>query len=93
MTNMSGPDFHGGERGLRAPGRSKGPPGRKPGRKGRGGHPRGSRGPEPLIKQPVAESTGLVPCTICRCPVDPKRLHIHMVRFHGAALHAPRGSS
>jgi hypothetical protein len=39
-----------------------------------------------LIEQPVADSIGAVPCAVCHHPVDPKRMHIHMVRFHGAKL-------
>jgi len=39
-----------------------------------------------LLEQPIAESLGTVPCKICGHPVDPKRMHPHMVRFHGAAL-------
>jgi hypothetical protein len=36
--------------------------------------------------QPVPDSIVTVPCDLCGHPVDPKRLHFHMVRFHGAAL-------
>ena len=42
--------------------------------------------PERLIPQPLGQTDGALRCQICGCPVDPKRLHIHMVRFHGAAL-------
>src|ERR1035437_6233008 len=72
-----------GGRGRMAPGARKGPKGRKGGHKGSGG--RGLR-TEPLIEQPIAESFGTVPCQICGHPVDPKRMHPHMVRFHGAAI-------
>ena len=48
------------------------------------------RGPstEPLIEQPVADSSGTVLCKICGHPVDPHRMHPHMVRFHGVAIRA-----
>jgi hypothetical protein len=82
MTDLGGGAFHAGERGLRPPGR-KGPQGVKAGRKARGTRKRRN---EPLIEQPIAQSDHAVRCPTCRCPVDPKRLHIHMVRFHGAAL-------
>jgi len=39
----------------------------------------------------VPESFGGVPCEICGNPVDPKRMHFHMVRFHGAAFRTKRG--
>ena len=86
MTNVGGPTFYGGERGLRSPGK-RGPKGGKAGRKAKGGR---TRRTERLLAQPIAESTGAVPCQICGCQVDPKRRHIHMVRFHGAALHPGR---
>jgi hypothetical protein len=38
------------------------------------------------LEQPVADSSGTVPCQICGHGVDPKRMHFHMVRFHGAAF-------
>jgi hypothetical protein len=41
---------------------------------------------EPLLEQPIAESTGAVPCRLCGHPVDVKRMHPHMVRFHGVAF-------
>ncbi|HOC56782.1 MAG TPA: hypothetical protein PKI20_14260 [Verrucomicrobiota bacterium] len=71
-------------RGPRPPGR-KGPRGKK-GRKARSSR---KRKHEPLLAQPVAQSSGAVPCKVCGHPVDPKRLHFHMVRFHGAALRPP----
>jgi hypothetical protein len=39
-----------------------------------------------MAEQPVAESSGTVPCKLCGLLVDRKRLQPHMVRFHGAAL-------
>lgn len=88
MTDGRGSSFNPGGRGRPSPGR-KGPKGRKGGPKAKG--PRGSRKrrTEPLIEQPIADSTGAVPCRICGHPVDPKRLHFHMVRFHGAAFRSP----
>ncbi len=63
-------------------------------RKGGKGGPRASRGrghsPEHLIEQPIADSVGAVPCQICGHPVDPNRMHFHMVRFHGAAFRPGR---
>ena len=82
MTDLGGAVFHAEERGLRSPGR-KVSKGGKAGRKAKGSRKRRN---EPLLEQPIANSAGAVPCQICRHPVDPKRLHIHMVRFHGAAL-------
>lgn len=41
---------------------------------------------QPLLEQPVADSLLTTPCPICGHPVDRKRMHFHMVRFHGAAL-------
>ena len=61
----------------------KGPKGQRSGQKGRGGK-RGQA--EPLIEQPISDSIGTVPCQLCGHPVDPKRMHPHMVRFHGAAI-------
>jgi len=69
-----------------APAGGKGRQGRRSRRGGRGG---GKHGAEPLLEQPVAETALTVPCRICGFPVDPKRLHFHMVRFHGAALRPP----
>ena len=83
MTNGAGAAFSAGERGLRPPGR-KAPSGQKAGHKAGG---RRKRHSEPLLKQPTASSSHAVPCQICGHAVDPSRLHIHMVRFHGAALH------
>ena len=82
MTDGWGPAFNAGERGLRSPA-PKGPKGKKAGHKARGGRMRRT---EPLLEQPIAESAGAVPCQICGHPVDPQRMHFHMVRFHGAAL-------
>jgi hypothetical protein len=87
MTKRRRGAFSSGNHGMSAAGR-KGPKGGKAGRKGRGG---GTRRTEPLIEQPIADSTGAVPCKLCGHPVDPKRLHFHMVRFHGAALRPERG--
>jgi hypothetical protein len=39
-----------------------------------------------LIEQPIADSSGTVLCKICGNPVDPQRMHPHMVRFHGVAI-------
>jgi len=83
MTDVEGAAFNAGERGLRPPGR-RGSKGGKAGRKASGGR---TRRTETLLEQPIAESAGAVPCQICGHPVDPKRRHFHMVRFHGAALH------
>ena len=38
-----------------------------------------------LSEQPVADTSGTVPCEVCGHPVDRKRLQAHMVRFHGAS--------
>jgi hypothetical protein len=46
---------------------------------------------EPLLEQPVADPTGAVPCQLCGHPVDPKRLHFHMVRYHGTAFSSKNG--
>jgi hypothetical protein len=40
----------------------------------------------PLLVQPIADLTGNVPCLICGHLIDAKRIHPHMVRFHGASL-------
>ena len=82
MTKRRGRGFNSDNRGRPLPGR-KGPKGERAGHKGGGGR---TRRTEPLIEQPIADSIGAVPCQICGHPVDPKRLHFHMVRFHGAAL-------
>ena len=63
--------------------------GRKLHKAKKGGHKsHGGKRPKtaPLLEQPVAESIGTVPCQLCGHPVDPKRMHPHMVRFHGAAF-------
>ena len=39
------------------------------------------------IVQPIAESSGTILCHLCKFPVDPRRMHPHMVRFHGATMH------
>ena len=82
MTDDWSPTFKAGERGLRSP--------RRTGRKGKaaGHRARGTpkRRNQPLIEQPIAQSAGTVRCQLCGCPVDPKRLHIHLVRFHGVPL-------
>jgi hypothetical protein len=57
--------------------------GKKGGHKTRG---RSQRRTEPLLEQPVADLTGNVPCQVCGHLVDAKRMHPHMVRFHGAAF-------
>ncbi len=46
---------------------------------------------EPRLEQPVADRTGAVPCQFCSHPVDPKRLHFHMVRYHGTAFRSNNG--
>ncbi len=46
---------------------------------------------EPLLEQPIAELNGTVSCERCGHGVDPKRMHIHMVRFHGVALRSKGG--
>ncbi len=75
----------GGRGGRKGPHPGKGPKGKKAGGRGRGG----SRiATEPLIEQPVADSTDTVPCRICGYPVDPQRMHPHMVRFHGVPIRA-----
>lgn len=86
MTDPWGSDSNSAGRGMRSPGR-KGPKGKPARHKGRGSR---KRSPEPLLGQPVADSAGGVPCQLCGYPVDPKRLHFHMVRFHGAAFRSPR---
>ena len=39
-----------------------------------------------LLEQPIAESAGAMPCGLCGHPVDPRRMHFHMVRCHGATF-------
>jgi hypothetical protein len=85
MTDQRDGAFNSGNSGMPSPGR-KGPKGKRGGHKGRGTRKQRT---EPLIEQPIADSTGAVPCKLCGHPVDPKRMHFHMVRFHGAALRAP----
>jgi hypothetical protein len=86
MTNRRRGAFNSGSRGMSSAGR-KGPKGEKAGHSARGTRKRRT---EPLLEQPIADSTGAVPCKLCGHPVDPKRLHFHMVRFHGAAFRPPR---
>ena len=86
MTDPWGAASNSGPRGMRPPGR-KGPKGKKTGHKGKGSR---NRRTEPLIEQPIADSTGAVPCRLCGHPVDPNRMHFHMVRFHGAAFRPER---
>ena len=86
MTNRRGGTFTPGDRGMRSPGR-KGTKGEKAEHRARGSRKRRT---EPLLEQPIAESAGAVPCQLCGHPVDPKRLHFHMVRFHGAAFRPER---
>jgi hypothetical protein len=74
-------------KGRRQPPGRKGPKAKKDGHKSRHGRKRGA---EPLLEQPIAGAAGAVPCQICGHPVEPKRLHFHMVRFHGAALRPGR---
>jgi len=45
----------------------------------------------PLLEQPIAETAGAVPCQLCGHPVDPKRMHFHMVRYHGIAFRTKNG--
>ena len=64
-------------------------PGRKaPKRKKAGRKTTGKRKPrtESRLEQPIANSTGTVLCELCGHPVDPGRMHPHMVRFHGVAM-------
>ncbi len=72
---------NGGHRGMASHGR-------KGSKSKQGGHKRrGRKDPanEHVLEQPIADSTATVPCPVCHHPVDPKRMHPHMVRFHGAA--------
>ena len=67
----------------------KAPPGRKaPKRKkaGRKTRDRGRSKTESRLEQPIADSTANVLCDLCGHPVDPRRMHAHKVRFHGAAM-------
>ena len=86
MTKRRGGAFNSGHSGRPSPGH-KGPKGERTGHKDGGTRKRRT---EPLLEQPIADSVGAVPCQICGHPVDPKRLHFHMVRFHGAAFRPPR---
>ncbi len=40
----------------------------------------------PLLKQPIAELVSVVHCELCGHSVDARRMHPHMVRYHGAAF-------
>jgi hypothetical protein len=59
------------------------PQGKKEQGKGRGGNRQRT---EQFIEQPISDSSGTVVCEICGHPVDPQRMHPHMVRFHGVAI-------
>ena len=85
MSKRRGGAFNSGNRG-KSPGR-KGPKGERTGHGSRGA---GDRRTEPLIEQPVADAAGAVPCSLCGHPVEPSRMHFHMVRVHGAALRPGR---
>ncbi|MFZ4398268.1 MAG: hypothetical protein ACOYOU_21850 [Kiritimatiellia bacterium] len=74
-----------GGHGRKGPHAGKGPRGKKTGHKDRSGR---RPAPEPLIEQPIADSSDTVPCRICGHPVDPQRMHPHMVRFHGVPIRA-----
>jgi len=65
-----------------SPGR-KGPKRKKTGRKTRA---REKLKTESRLEQPIADSSGTVLCEVCGHPVDPRRMHPHMVRFHGVAI-------
>lgn len=80
-------DFHWGERRGRPRGRTrlKSKKARR-GRENRGGHANA------YLEQPVADLAGAIQCQICGHPVDPKRMHFHMVRVHGAAFRDQRDS-
>jgi hypothetical protein len=60
--------------------------------KKKGRRPRASKEPpaHSLAEQPIAEMSTTVPCKVCGYAVDPKRLHAHMVRFHGVAFRTAR---
>jgi hypothetical protein len=72
-----------GGRDRSAPRAGKGPKGKRTERKGRSGTRART---EPLIEQPLSDTSGTVLCKICGHPVDPQRMHPHMVRFHGVAI-------
>jgi hypothetical protein len=40
----------------------------------------------PHLEQPTPNQEGAEPCRLCGFPVEPKRMHFHMVRVHGATL-------
>jgi len=71
--------------GKEPPHARKGPKGARAMQKGRKGI---GRRTERLIEQPVADSSDTVRCPVCGHPVDPQRMHPHMVRFHGVAIRA-----
>ena len=85
MTKRRRGAFPSGHRGMPPPG-GKGPKGKRSGRRARNAK---TRNADSLREQPVLESDGAVPCRICGYPVHPKRMHFHMVRFHGAAFRSP----
>jgi hypothetical protein len=72
-----------GGRDRTGPRARKGPKGKKAERKG---VDRRLQRTEPLIEQPLSDTSGMVLCKICGHPVDPQRMHPHMVRFHGVAI-------
>ena len=69
MSKRRGGAFNSGNRGRPSPGR-KGPKGERAGRRTGGA---GNRRTEPTLEQPLAESVGAVPCSICGHPVEPSR--------------------
>jgi len=85
METNSHSNAAGGKRNRSVPRSRKGPKGKNARNKIRDG-----RGPrtEPLIEQPLTDTSGMVLCKICGHPVDPQRMHPHMVRFHGVAIRA-----
>ena len=86
MTNGQSAGFNSGARGLRPRGR-KWQKSKKAGYRTRGARKQRT---QPLPEQSIGESAATVPCQICGHLVDPKRLHFHMVRFHGAAFRPQR---
>src|ERR1017187_3950338 len=72
-----------GGHGRKSPHGGKGPKGRTEGHKVRRGIPPRT---EPSMEQPLTDTSGTVLCKICGHPVDPQRMHPHMVRFHGVAI-------
>ena len=86
MSKRRGGAFNSKTHGRPSPGR-KGPKGERAGHRAGGA---GNRRTEPSLEQLLADSVGAVPCSICGHPVEPSRMHFHMVRFHGAALRPGR---